>query len=333
MMAKEKKSDWHGLVFELGWDEFTDLANEVEMRECEHEIGFYDIFDMAWEVGRVPICPECGCEGHTLNGWTKDGERRYICDCCGRSYNLMSGSIFAYAKKHLREWGLVMKLMSWNLPVEAVAEIAGVHPNTALLWRRKAFEAVSGWQSGTVLSGTVWIDEIFQYDYYDPKDHFHKGKQGSAKKVCVCLAIDSSLRMRAFVAGKSRATSASIEDGLKGAIDPKATIIHDGLFQHRKLIKDLGCKDKVYKSTVKDEESLRAMLLVNSFCSWVHRYLARFYGMRPEYLQQYLDWFVYVFRVKQEQEKWPKTGRLIRHMLLSETTWTRKMRKERIFDE
>ena len=137
--------------------------------------------------------------------------------------------------------------------------------------------------------------------------------------------------MRAFVAGKSRATSASIEGGLKGSIDPRATIIHGGLFQHRKLIKGLGWKDKVYKSTVKDEESLKAMLLVNSFCSWVHRYLARFYGMRPEYHQQYLNWFACVFHIKQEQEKWPKTGRLIRHILLSETTWTRKMRKERIF--
>ncbi len=40
------------------------------------------------------------------------------------------------------------------------------------------------------------------------------------------------------------------------------------------------------------------MLLINSFCSWVHRYLARLYEMRPEYLQPYLDWFVYVFHVK-----------------------------------
>ncbi len=59
-MAKEKKSDWHGLAFELGWDEFAGLASEVEMRKCEAELGFHGIFDMAWEFGRHSACPECG---------------------------------------------------------------------------------------------------------------------------------------------------------------------------------------------------------------------------------------------------------------------------------
>lgn len=330
-MSKEKLSEWHGLVFEIDEEDFRSLSDEVEMRKCAEELGFCDIFDMAWESGRRPVCPACGCVSYSPNGFTGDGERRYVCAECGRSYNLMSGSVFAYAKKHLREWGRVMMLMSWNLPVNCVAEIAGISPNTALLWRRKAFAAIAGWQDGVTLRGRVWVDEIFRYDYYDPKDHFHKERRGTPKKICVCLAIDSALRMRAFVAGKSRATSNSIAEGLKGAIDPGATVVHDGLFQHRKLIGAIGCRDEVHKSTVKDEASLKAMLMINSFCSWVQRYLNRFYGMRPEYLQQYLDWFVYVFRVKREDEEWPKTMRLVRHLLLSEAVWTRKMRNHRIY--
>lgn len=53
MMAKEKKSDWHGLAFELGWDEFAGLASEVKMRKCEAELGFHGIFDMAWGLAAI----------------------------------------------------------------------------------------------------------------------------------------------------------------------------------------------------------------------------------------------------------------------------------------
>jgi hypothetical protein len=59
------------------------------------------------------------------------------------------------------------------------------------------------------------------------------------------------------------------------------------------------------------------MLMINSFSSWVKRYLDRFTGMRTKYLQDYLNWFAYVFRVKEQDEKWPKTERLLRHLLLS----------------
>jgi hypothetical protein len=44
------------------------------------------------------------------------------------------------------------------------------------------------------------------------------------------------------------------------------------------------------------------MLMINSFSSWAKRYLDRFTGMRTKYLQDYLNWFAYVFRVKEQDE-------------------------------
>jgi transposase-like protein len=209
-------------------------------------------------------------------------------------------------------------MMSFNVPLDVVASVVGVHHNTALLWRRKAFATVAEWQRKTRLSGRVWIDEIYTFDYGDPGDHFRKMRRGlSKRKVCVCIAIDCRESLVIFETGHGCPTSAELLRALKGHIEPGSTIVHDGLMAHRRLIEALGSADEVYKSTVKDEASLKAMLMINSFSSWAKRYLDRFTGMRTKYLQDYLNWFAYVFRVKEQDEKWPKTERLLRHLLLS----------------
>jgi hypothetical protein len=43
--------------------------------------------------------------------------------------------------------------------------------------------------------------------------------------------------------------------------------------------------------------------------------------MDPANLQSYLNWYVYLFRVNQAQEKWPKTERVVRHLLMAETQY------------
>lgn len=40
-------------------------------------------------------------------------------------------------------------------------------------------------------------------------------------------------------------------------------------------------------------------------------------------LQSYLNWFVYLFRVKGVVGKWPKMGRILRHLVLFNGTYQR----------
>ena len=58
--------------------------------------------------------------------------------------------------------------------------------------------------------------------------------------------------------------------------------------------------------------------LVNNLCSWLRRYLFRFPGMKKGSLQSCLNWFVCLFRVRRDEEKWPKTARVLRHLLMSD---------------
>ena len=49
----------------------------------------------------------------------------------------------------------------------------------------------------------------------------------------------------------------------------------------------------------------------------------RFIGMRMTNLQSYLNWFVYLFRVKGAVEQWPKMDRILRHLILFNGTYKR----------
>ena len=41
--------------------------------------------------------------------------------------------------------------------------------------------------------------------------------------------------------------------------------------------------------------------------------------MRVEKLQSYLNWFIYTQRVKQQQDKWEKSSRIMRHLSLDDS--------------
>jgi hypothetical protein len=40
--------------------------------------------------------------------------------------------------------------------------------------------------------------------------------------------------------------------------------------------------------------------------------------MDMKYVQSYLNWYVYLFRVKQDSERWPEIARVVRHLLMAE---------------
>ena len=76
--------------------------------------------------------------------------------------------------------------------------------------------------------------------------------------------------------------------------------------------------DEPHKADVRDPVYLEAMALVNNLCSWLKRYLWRFTGMDPDKLQSYLNVYVYLFRVKRDDERWPKIARVVRHLFATD---------------
>lgn len=330
-MPKIISTAQHGYVFGLDGASFKELCAEVENRKCLERLGFSSFDELAMHYGRIPKCPSCGNEGVCRDGTDSSGSQRYRCSC-GRRFGLLTNSVLASAKTTLAQWLSMVSLMSYNVPLDLIAEQVGIHHNTALLMRRKLFETVNGWQEKVRLSGTVFIDEVYTFDSDKPKNHYGSNQRGLNKnKRCIFLAIDQYKNMVAFLVGSGMPTSKRINDALLPhlANGNVTKIVHDGLRAHHRAIKSAGVKDEIHKSIVRDEETLRAMVLVNSFSSWIKRYLSRFIGMDTSYLQDYLNWFVYLFRCKKQSETWPRDERIIRHLLLSDAVITRRQVPEK----
>ena len=71
-------------------------------------------------------------------------------------------------------------------------------------------------------------------------------------------------------------------------------------------------------------DSNKNMAMINNMCGWLKRYIWRFIGMEVENLQSYLNWFIYLHRCKRDNEKWPKSNRILRHLVLERVKFRRK---------
>ena len=203
-----------------------------------------------------------------------------------------------------------------------MGRVCRISHQTAFEWRHRVFATVDGYQDRLVLRDRVWIDETYIVDTDLARGYGQARKRGLSKQqICIAVAIDVHKNPVAVVCGHGKPSSKRIKDALQERIAEGSVIVHDKERAHNALVRERKCASEAYKADVRDEEYLECMAMVNNLCSWLGRYLWRFTGMETKNLQSYLNWFVYLFRVRQAEEKWPKTARVVRHMLMSETRW------------
>lgn len=312
-------------VFLLSSEEFKELKEAVDKRIDYELYGFTSYEEAALHYGRAPICPKCNSDKYHFDGYTKAGHIRYKCEICNCSYTLLSDSIFNSAKLPFHKLMNYLVLMSFNVPLNLLSEVVDISSNTADLWRKKIFKTINDYQDHLILKDRVYIDETYIEDYEVLATKDNKHLRGlSHSKVCIVVAIDIHGNMVAIIEGHGKPSSAKIIKALKSHIKEESTIIHDGDHSHNKLIEELHCKEELYKAKPIDEYYLKHMALINNMCGWLKRYIYRFIGMDIHNLQSYLNWFIYLLRVKRYDEVWPKTERIFRHLLLERTRLTRK---------
>ena len=218
--------------------------------------------------------------------------------------------------------------MSFNVPLEMCEEICDISHPTAMLWRKKVFATVDGYQDHLYLKDRIWIDETYVYDSSLIREDSYRKKRGLSRDLIrIVVAIDVRKNAYAKICGHGKPSAARVYEALKDHIAEGSAVVHDGEKAHNLLIDRLSLKSEVYIADRNSAQYLKNMALINNMCSWLKRYIFRFIGMKAENLQSYLNWFVYLFRVKENKEKWPKNDRILRHLMLSDVQYKRKRSK------
>lgn len=308
----------------LDKDSFNNLIDIIESRLVKELLDINSFEEYALKLGRKPICPYCSNEDYILIGHSSSNSQRYRCKYCNKTYGILSNSIFNSTKKRPYTWIKFINLMIYNVPLECIEFNLNISHNTAFLWRHKIFSTVNEYQNDIELKGTIWVDEIYIEDLSIKRPEGKKNRGLSKYKKCIVIGIDIFKNIIVKVSGNGKISTKRFNDSLIKNIEKKSTIVHDGEHAHYKLIEKLSLVDEYHKANIKDKEYLEAMNLINSFSSWLKRYLFRFIGMKMDNLQSYLNWFVYQFKVKLKDEKYPKTKRIIRHLLLNEGQYIRE---------
>ena len=312
------ENPYAGLVGSPTPAEFEDLSDAVEERRLREELGFGTLAEAAELYRPDPACPECGEGGARRDGASASGLQRWRCRACGTRFTSPTGTVLENCKKPLATWVSFIRPALFAAPLDACAEACRISHQTARGWRHRLFAAVEGYQDRIVLRGRVWVDEIYVDDVGLSKGGRPRRRGLSRDKLCIAVGIDARKEPVAVVCGHGKPSTARIRAALGGHVAEGATLVHDRERAHGVLVRENSLEDESYKADVRDPAYLEAMELVNNLCSWLKRYLWRFTGMDPENMQSYLDLYVYFFRVKRDDERWPKIARVVRHLVMTE---------------
>lgn len=309
------------IVAGLCEEEFEELLLAVSERKCREQIGYGTFAEASDLYVTDPTCPRCGSADVVLNGRTRTGVRRYLCKSCDRGFGALTGTALDGMRCDFPTLVGFVRLMRSDAPLDAIAESCGITHAQAWDWRHRVFSSVADYQDRIILRDRVWIDEMFLSDTDLTPLRRGKKKQGLSKeKACVFVAIDVHKNVVLRREGNGKPSSARTLKALGGNIAKGSTLVGDKERAHNALARQVGGPHLTFKADPSNEEYRSNLAMVNQLCSWVRRYLSRHTGMDMKYLQDYLNWYAYLFRVNQARKKWPPTQRIIRHLMLTRVT-------------
>ena len=135
--------------------------------------------------------------------------------------------------------------------------------------------------------------------------------------------------MVAVVCGHGKPTSGRIRDALLGHVVPGSTIVHDREKSHRALVRGVGGAEEPYRADSRDPACLgghgdgeQPVLLDKAAPEALPRHAPR----APPGL---LGLVRLPFRVKRDNERWPKLERVVRRLVMTDASYRRSRGQSR----
>ncbi|VAW47928.1 hypothetical protein MNBD_GAMMA03-1010 [hydrothermal vent metagenome] len=257
-------------------------------------------------------CPDCQGRDIRANGKYKSVQR-YYCKPCKKYFRETTGRLnFGLKKGALLKTYLYHMLM--GLSIKKCADFTGICVQTSFDWRHKiasAFEqAVPESFSGVVESDDIFFLESGKGNRELPRKSRKRGskatKRGiSDEQVAVVVTCDRTNNKELRVAKRGRISKKDLDDVFKGKLDNIETLCTDThrsytafakskQLDHQKFIVSKGrrVKDKIYH-----------VQNVNNTAMRLRKWMAPFNGVATKYLQNYLNWFMVLERIKNDNQR------------------------------
>lgn len=255
------------------------------------------------------FCDKCGCTFHK-NGKTKNGVQKYICSGCKKTISETTNTTVYHSKLSFEVWSNVIDNLLNGFSLRRIAEENNISLLTSFRLRYKVLYALKTFIENIRLSGEIQSDEkYFSINLKRTKPNnmprFSKKRTStnspyrgiSHHKVCVVSSIDENDNLLLKIVGLGRCTTEMLNNSLGIKLENANTINADSASAYQ----DFCANHNLILNAIPSgfhSDGIINIFEINGVHSQLETWISKFRGVSTRHLQEYLNWFVYIFTMK-----------------------------------
>ncbi len=255
------------------------------------------------------FCEKCGCKLYK-NGKTTNGIQKYICSGCKINLSETSNTIICHSKLSFEIWKNAIDNLLNGFSIRRIAEENNISIYTSFRLRHKVLYALKKFVKNINLSGQIQSDEkYFSINLKGTKKkdmpRFSKKRTSTSSpyrgishhKICVVTSIDENDNLLLKVAGLGRCTTDMLRKTIGQKLDNAKSINADSAGAYQDFCEENNLILNAIPSGF-HSDGIFSISEINGIHSQLETWFSKFRGISTRHLQEYLDWFVYIFIMK-----------------------------------
>lgn len=255
------------------------------------------------------FCEKCGSKLYK-NGKTKSGIQKYICSECKKTLSETTNTIIYHSKLPFEIWSNVIDNLLDGFSLRRIAEENNISLLTSFRVRHKVLYALKSFIENINLSGEIQSDEkYFSINLKGTKKEnmprYSKKRTSTSSpyrgishhKVCVVSSIDENDNLLLKIVGLGRCTTDMLKNSLGQKLSKAKSVNTDSASAYQDFCKEYNLTLHAIPSGF-HSDGIFNISEINGIHSQLETWLYKFRGVSIRHLQEYLDWFVYIFTMK-----------------------------------
>ena len=255
------------------------------------------------------FCEKCGSKLYK-NGRTKSGIQKYICSGCKTTLSETTNTVICHSKLPFEIWSNVIDNLLNGFSLRRIAEENNISLLTSFRIRHKVLYALKSFIENITLSGEIQSDEkYFSINLKGTKTknmpRYSKKRTSTSSpyrgishhKVCVVSSIDENDNLLLKIVGLGRCTTDMLKESLGQKLSNVKSVNADSASAYQDFCKEYHLTLNAIPSGFYSD-GIFNISEINGVHSQLETWLSKFKGISTRHLQEYLDWFVYIFMMK-----------------------------------
>ena len=257
------------------------------------------------------ICKNCKVIMNK-NGKTKNEVQKYICKHCGYTCSETTNTIVSHSHLSFDVWSNVIDNLLDGFSIRRIAEENNISIYTSFRLRHKILLALKKFVKNIKLQWNTQSDEkYFSINLKGTKPNnmprYSKKRTSTSSpyrgishhKVCIVSSIDENDNLVLEIVGLGRCTTQMLEYALDDKVEYVNNFNTDSASAYRTFCKKHHIKLNAIPSGQHSNGEIN-ISKINGIHSQLETWLSKFRGVSIRHLQEYLDWFVFVFTMKRK---------------------------------